>query len=316
MITGSRFSRTLIPAVSHVTGSFADRFPLMPLGVTAAALALVAGCSPSVQMTADPPDSFSRGESDRTTYFGPAVAMGEGLARSYYVVQGGRAVELGVALTEGALRGLPELPGHAGEGQHHEGHDAYNEWLLTMHPENPTPYQFLEVNWNPDGHDPPGIYDAAHFDLHFYSISLAERDAIHPSDPEFAAKARNLPDPASAFEPAVYVPAVPPEADPADFATWRMGLHWIDVTRREFGPDWTPGVDTFDETFIYGSWDGEFIFAEPMMTKTFLEGVREAPFSRTLPRLTTGYGPGGYSVYWLEDRREYRIALTDLPPNP
>ena len=35
-----------------------------------------------------------------------------------------------------------------------------------------------------------------------------------------------------------------------------------------------PAGKTFTETFIYGSWDGKFIFLEPMITKAYLESLK------------------------------------------
>ena len=48
-----------------------------------------------------------------------------------------------------------------------------------------------------------------------------------------------------------------------------MGVHWID-------PE-VAGVRRarqFTQTFIYGSWNGRLIFAEPMITKALLESRR------------------------------------------
>ena len=45
----------------------------------------------------------------------------------------------------------------------------------------------------------------------------------------------------------------------------RMGLHWADAAAPEFSGQ------PFVKTFIYGSYDGAFIFAEPMLTKAYLE---------------------------------------------
>ena len=45
----------------------------------------------------------------------------------------------------------------------------------------------------------------------------------------------------------------------------QMGAHWVDVTSPEFQP-----VVTFTKTFIWGSFNGEFIFWEPMITLDYL----------------------------------------------
>jgi hypothetical protein len=49
------------------------------------------------------------------------------------------------------------------------------------------------------GH-PPTMYQAPHFDVHFYQITPAARDLIVPTDPQFNAKLATRP--AAAFIPA------------------------------------------------------------------------------------------------------------------
>ncbi|MER3498575.1 MAG: hypothetical protein C4308_08040 [Chitinophagaceae bacterium] len=66
-----------------------------------------------------------------------------------------------------------------------------------------------------------------------------------------------------------------------------MGAHWIDVT--------TPEINggAFTQTFLYGSYNSQVIFYEPMITKTFLDA--NPTFSRTFPVAqkfkTAGYYP-------------------------
>lgn len=54
------------------------------------------------------------------------------------------------------------------------------------------------------------------------------------------------------------------------------------------------------------------IFAEPMITKAFLE--TKPSYRRAMPTPQEGYDPGSYRVYWRESAKEYRVALTGLPP--
>jgi uncharacterized protein len=129
--------------------------------------------------------------------YGAPVKLGSGRARIYIVTdqKTGNPVEVGVALDEAALQGLPAT-GNLGGG----GHEHYNSYVLSLPAGNTTPYQFVELDWNPKGHGGP--YTAPHFDFHFYRISLAERDAIDPAKPEYAARAANLP-PRRSFRPAM-----------------------------------------------------------------------------------------------------------------
>ena len=79
----------------------------------------------------------------------------------------GVPLEVGLALDERALDGLrgPMQHDPAEGGDHaHEDFDAY---AVPMPAQNPTPYKFIELDWNPAGHPPEDIYTLPHFDFHF-----------------------------------------------------------------------------------------------------------------------------------------------------
>jgi hypothetical protein len=127
----------------------------------------------------------------------------------------------------------------------------------------------VELNWNPKGHGGP--YTAPHFDFHFYRIPLAERDAIDPETPEYAARAANLP--AADQLPAGYASShLLMNLSPAQATVPKMGLHWIDTD----SPELPPRNQPFTATFILGSWDGKVIFDEPMITRDFILAQRDA----------------------------------------
>jgi len=48
------------------------------------------------------------------------------------------------------------------------------------------PFVTAVINSNPHGHPPKAIYDAPHFDVHFYSIDETTRLAVAPNRPEAA----------------------------------------------------------------------------------------------------------------------------------
>jgi hypothetical protein len=231
---------------------------------------------------------------NRTTY-GRPVKVGNGTARTYITITRG-VPEVGVALSEGALTGLPNE--HTPGGMSEQGHTTFGT-VLELPAENPTHFRHVLLNWNPSGHVPPGVYDTPHFDFHFYVIESAERLAIDPTDPEYQRKAERQPDPQ--WIPARYVM-------PAPLAVARMGVHWVDTTSAELKGE------PFTRTVLYGSWDGKVIFVEPMITKAYLE--TKSQFSTTLPApprgRDDGYYPAGYSVRWDAATKEYRIALTGL----
>ena len=95
----------------------------------------------------------------------------------------------------------------------------------------------------------------------------------------------------------------------------RMGLHWVD---RE-SPELPPSNQPFTRTFIMGSWDGQVIFDEPMVTRDFILAQRSGPAtagrSRCPRRSATRRPatiPSSYGVRWDEAAGEYRIALQGL----
>lgn len=235
-------------------------------------------------------------EANQRTVDGVPVRVGTGLARTYLVLDGDRPVELGVALTPGAMQGLPA--GHAPAPNAvtmPDGHVMY-EHILTMPADNPTPFRHVVVNWNPAGHEPPGVYDTPHFDFHFYMISDEERRTVVPG-PDFEAKGARLP---SADEmPAGYLPTPPVPT---------MGVHWIDPKAPELNGD------RFVQTFIAGSWDGRPTFLEPMITKAFLE--TKPNFSARIPPVARHAAPGWYprarAIRWDAEAGEYRVALHDF----
>jgi hypothetical protein len=235
-------------------------------------------------------------ERDSATAYGAPVAMGQGSARAYVVHAKGAPTEIGVALSETAFSGLP-ADGAAGGAEMPDGHHMYM-YTLQMPERSSTPYRFVGLDWNPAGHMPPGIYDQPHFDFHFNSISETERNSIVPSDPEFDAKAERRPAPE--LVPAGY------EKLPGGVPF--MGAHWVDPASPELNGE------LFTRTFLYGSWNGAMIFAEPMVTKAFLETKPDfrAPIATPARYAAAGLYPTEYRVYWNEGTKEYRVALAGL----
>lgn len=241
--------------------------------------------------------------------YGVPVEVGNGRARTYVVVdKSGTPVEVGVALDEAALEGLPAT-GDQGGG----GHEHYSSYILRLPPENGTPYRFVELDWNPNGHGGP--YTAPHFDFHFYRVSLAERDAIDPAIADYAARAANLP---SAEQlPGGYVSShLLMNLTPAQASVPKMGLHWVDTN----SPELPPRNEAFTATFIIGSWDGKVIFDEPMITRDFIlaQGDEATASDEIIPipaaqrYAPAGFYMNGYKVSYDAQATEYRVALTGL----
>lgn len=235
----------------------------------------------------------SKRDGTTKTVTGATVKIGNGTGRSYITYQDGKPVEVGVALSEQALEGLSQ-PRH---GAH--PHEMMELHALALPENNGTPFKFVDLGWNPAGHEPAGVYDAAHFDFHFYTITVAERDAILPTDPQFEQKAARFPD-------AQYIPL--DYFAPAPVAVPQMGVHWLDKKTPELGGK------PFTATFIYGSWDGKLIFAEPMITRATIASKQDfrAAVGTAQQVQVGGYWPSSYTIHWDEQAKEYRVALNGL----
>ncbi|MCW4354387.1 DUF5602 domain-containing protein [Hoyosella sp. YIM 151337] len=280
------------------------------LGAASAAglvLALVSACgadtaddttddtTPAVTATPAEPaeDTAEVAEPPEGTFFGDDVEVGEGSARTFVVLDDdGNPTEIGVRLSEAALDGLPDAP---------QGPPEF--WELQLPDEaDDAVFRFVSLDWASHGHEPPGLFDVPHFDIHFYMIEPEDVAAIDPEDPDFAAKAENVPEPQ-------YIPqdfTTLPDAPLAEQAVPNMGVHWIDA---EGGL--VPGEYEFEVVFINGTWDGEYTFMEPMVTREFLLSKEsyEAEIKQPEAYQRTGYYPTTFSVIFDEATGEHVIML-------
>ena len=167
------------------------------------------------------------------------------------------------------------------------------------------PLKWVLLNWKPQGHIPPGIYDKPHFDVHFYMQPIEDVYAIEsgPCGPERVrcdqyAQAR-LPVPASFMHPDFKdVEAVAPA----------MGNHLIDPSAPEF-----KGVP-FTRTWIYGVYEGRVTFYEEMVTLDYLKSQPEKCFAIKLtPAVAvTGYYPTNSCIRYSKGKQEYTVSLEDF----
>jgi len=286
--------------------------------------ALALGAAGSLAAVACKDDGTSPRDAQRRVY-GDALAVGNGRARTYVVVDANDAstpLEVGVALDEAAMDGLPApmaMPPSTSDDPHN--HVDTHVYDLAMPAGNPSPYKFVELDWNPAGHEPPGIYDIPHFDFHFYTVSKAERDAIDPAALGAAFNTKSAALPAQDFRAPDYVPLAAPGAPIV--AVPHMGVHWSDTHAPELQAalGHPEANRTFTTTFIHGSWDGKFIFDEPMITRAYIMGRKTATAAAqrdslmtlaTPTRTTAGLTPSAYRVTYDADAKEYRIALTQF----
>lgn len=178
------------------------------------------------------------------TFTGEKTNFGLGKAHTYIINDNdGKPVEIGLVLDKNAFNNFTELSG--------------DEEVSLDYPEEAgnTPFKHQFVGFAAHGHEPVAVYGLPHFDLHYYTSTIAERSAITPFDTVKAALM-----PGADFFPSAYFPTglVP-----------NMGVHWLDGTSPELSGT------TFTQTFIWGSFDNKVTFLEPMITKKFIEDTKD-----------------------------------------
>jgi hypothetical protein len=213
---------------------------------------------------------------------------------------GGAPAAIGVTLSAGALERLPASRNtHSrcfdvdGNGSH-TGHECIGdeervfELPRGLWQDSGLPFKWITVNWNPEGH--PAPYARPHFDFHFFAWERKRIEAIGPGPcgelvdcDDFERASRPL-DPEYLPSGHIDVGAVVP----------RMGNHLLDSKSPEMADSLTP----FTRTFIYGAFDGELIFWEPMITLDLLRRATDECFDIRQPRAfkRAGYYPTRYCV--------------------
>ncbi len=222
-----------------------------------------------------------------TTLKGPEVTMGNGKANSFFKIDNnGTPLEIGFEMTKEALTGLNQDPATP----------ALSTFVLPLDQKalDVTPFDHLVINWQPHGH-PPMIFADPHFDFHFYKITLAEQLAIPPYTPASAAKFDLLPP--SGFMPASY------NADPGGIPG--MGKHWGDAA----------APSSFSHMMIYGSYNGQVNFVEPMVTLAILQGgtTINIPYAQPLNFAKAGkWYPTKYNIYKDNNANKHYVTLSEF----
>jgi hypothetical protein len=247
------------------------------------------------------------------TYIGSSAEIGAGKTQSYVTLSSsGSPIAVGVRLTAGALEQLPAHKNRHSRCFDLDGNATYSaneclgddELILELPAEVVTraalPFKWVAVNWNAEGHHPPPppegqepvppVYARPHFDFHFHTLERERVEAIAPGRcgelvdcGDFERGTRALPSrylPAGHIDVGVVVP--------------RMGNHLLDSRSPELANPASP----FTRTFIYGAFDGELIFWEPMITLDFLKRSADSCFEIRQPQdfRRSGYYPTQYCV--------------------
>ena len=265
---------------------------LTRMALLAGVACVVPACSQKDDVAPAPPLVAGTGtglaKADKTqTFYGPAVPLGQGVGRAWVTVNAaGTPVSIGVDASANSMRNQGPQP---------------SEYTFQLPSQVAVaPYDHIELGWNPKGHEPAGIYTFPHFDLHFYMITSAFQATI----PFLAPPAFDTA-PAPAYMPTAYFmgPGLVPN----------MGAHAVDLTSPEFQPG-----GSFTKTFIYGSYNGNITFLEPMFTLAYLNNQLDETFPIRQPQAfqRAGYYPTSYTISYDRTPQHYRISLDNLTYHP
>lgn len=221
-----------------------------------------------------------------TEYEGQKVAIGDGFAWTYVMTDANHTpTSIGVRFNGTIMDDLPTegiLP---------------TEFTLELPSDiDVAPYDHITMDWNAHGHPPMMVYDKPHFDFHFYFMNQAERDQITPFDTVEFTK-----------------PLAPENLAPLYLETPdgvpRMGVHIIDLMSPEISGD-----GSFTHTFIYGKYDGELNFLEPMVTKEFLDSKQHVMKEIRQPEkwMEEGFYPSAYEIHFDEEEDLHSMKLMNL----
>lgn len=259
---------------------------------------------------------------DHGDYLGPCAVyrdqttLGDGLARTYAQInEDDTPYAIGVEFSESLFTNLPVDPPADGyncwdaDGDGEYSHDHGNEECVGGHSRvlflprqlKNTPFQWVLLNWNKDGHGPEGVYSFPHFDFHFYILDYVDRNYIRPGPCD---RLMHCDDLQRALKP------LPPELMPEGYtnvgsAEMRMGNHLVDLSSPEFQGG------QFTHTFIYGSYDGRIAFWEPMITLAYLQSTPQqcTPIKQAAAFETSGYYPTVYCVSHQPDTRRFKVSM-------
>ena len=190
-----------------------------------------------------------------------------------------------------------------------------------------TAFRHVVLNWNPQGHVPPGVYSQAHTDFHFYFTSSEERRAIGRA-PDANAMCW-IPNPAGSEPPTVPIPqtceqfartaaALPDDQMPPGYLNVgatepAMGNHLLDLSSHEFHGQ------AFDHTFIYMADAGRLTGMEPMIALAFLRNLQEpvrVPISMPAAFPTAGLYPTEYVMEYDRAGGLFRVSYESWKPFP
>lgn len=263
--------------------------------------------------------AFGGATSDAAMLYGDARNLGNGNVRVFVeTAANGKPKAIGITLSKGALEGLPpkrnttsrcwDLDKNGRINDHGECEGDYELKLDLPHQwsgRREMPFRWIGLNWNPEGH-PPAAWAPPHFDFHFYMVSKAAIKGIRVGPcgifmncEDFKRAIREMP-PKYVHREHISVKA----------AVGEMGNHLIDSKT----PELAKVPKKFTHTWIFGAYDADIIFYEPMITRAFLQSNPNLCKNIKQPRAwqISGYYPLGYCTKFDPYSGEHTVSLEGL----
>lgn len=222
-------------------------------------------------------------EPETSVLYGPPTQIGQGTVRSWVkVTPDKKPVAIGISVSK---KIVPSLP------------NEMTVYTLAF-PEgiDMPPYNHVMLDWNPTGH-PPMVYEMPHFDMHFYTISEADRKAVVPGPQGHTQQFQEN------YMPPSYVSGMEVVPD--------MGVHWVDGHSPEMHGE------SFTKTFVYGANNNKVIFYEPMITLAYLQSMdanrkEVIPVAQAPKVQQDGYHPQSYTIVNDTENDTYEVYISNL----
>lgn len=231
------------------------------------------------------------------THHGEALPLGAGKVTTYVVLSKAKDVtsgkkamlEMGVEIPAAVMNSLP-------------AQDAVVVMDLPAQAKS-TPFSYVMLDWNAHGHEPAGVYDKPHFDFHFYIQELTDVMSIEPG----SCFGLNCDAYQRAMKP-LPVQYMPQGYMNVGSVVPYMGNHLINPASPEFLG--TP----FTRTLLYGVYDGQITFVEPMITKASIVSGGDQCTAIPQPQrfAESGYYATKYCTKYDANADVYRISLQNF----
>jgi hypothetical protein len=254
------------------------------------------------------------------TEYGDAVEVGDGEVRPFTTETPSAEPKYhGVEFDRDALEGLPtadelrdadntdEADKYAAGGQALRVHFEWSlEYFVPFPDAEHTPFSFLGLNWNPEGHPGAGgAWRVPHFDIHFHMLDTGTVDDITgPQAPPYD----DLPDERI---PEGYTRG--PVVDERYITD--MGEHVAPSDAPEIPADPDSFTNTLIQGFVGVDGDPRLAFVEPMITREYLrgfDGVEEfdVPQPETYPH--DSRHPTAYSVRDVPSKDAVTVVIQEF----